>query len=1341
LKLRRILTISILLIASISLAASAKLELSGESVWRLGYGSRYFSDYGWKLDLGGFLASQEIRLDVEGEVTEGLSLEAHIDNTKGDIFQQLTVGLSWRDLWAEGGNIQYSPYIQYMGQRKSSIMGLSFGYAAESLEVRLTGGKASGGKGSRTFRGMASEEAISYVPSGPYMPTRSEEGLSSSIEGLLSAVSGADFDPELDEGGIIWEEGSASGALSDFMALHSLSELVYGPGNTRGTLVPGEFYPESSVDGLSGISYAYIILRGMPEDIARGMLMRLIRQYNEKNALAGGAALKYPYIPGSQAERDFLSALAAGWMSPSSASKATGAVHAKMALADFERGRIYPLGSGAVLPETLEVTAVTKAGGDIPLSAVAGASWAYYEGRDYLEMTLPADYTENYAYVRADYSYSLSEGIYFLGSGIVRGSVTARLDGAPLREGEDYELDYETGVLFLFTMPQTGAEGLLTVEFEYEVAGMKSWLAAASIVYKPAEDVRVSIDYAYSSVSPYLAEDQEKVPMERSYDNVMAAELAWDLSDELQLKAGAVLNASTFPGDSAKRPHAPNSIMWISDLADDSGGVWWAFLHKAGITLLSPYTGTWRQVGLPAALAGSAVLSAASDGEFWYFGTEAGIARLDPSFSSYGEGFPGVTSLWKVAGTRQGLPSGEILSLEVYGGRIYAGTPIGLVSGPADMEGKWQLYRYTEHPELGDGRVTGLASSTFFLYVATSAGTSIFDGTDFTLLDPNPARSLQKADVDAGADAIASTSDGAILLTGGAISGRLFDGKDVTSSDGHGGFAYAVTADGLHAFDFSLGLETRLIDKEGLISVATDGKAVYAAGTAEDGYLLSVYSIHYPMGTAQTIGPEIHMIPGEDGSRYLPKDPSENTVWGIGGLLALDYRGERLSAGAALKARSSGSIAGTGPGKPDSASMEIDLAWKPLGNLRLGLGDTLEFSSLWSGMANATGIRFSNSTRAGMTWNGPVSLDVSANYNIEGKGSEPGTIGHTLGMSAKLQYSLAGFRATGALSAAYKNSPSTGSYASSSAALGAYLQIGSNSSLSVSYSEPTPLGLMLSPGGSYRSLSSSFRYFAHVNTGSVTLSAKGSYRRDIRNASDSAELSVSGIYSARQLIFLGRSFLPRLEASVSYLVPQGAESRLNAYLKFSAGMSFGIFSAEMSLSNKLSYIIESRRVIDSGDGSMTAYLSVPGWTVRPYVQLGGSYSVDGGPYAEASGSWKASAKVGLSGTGKVANKAFASYSYSSLKGGRHDIGISEWITMPLMDGRMSFGAGISGSAGLLQDDIQASSYRASVSSSLEYRINQRWSVKAAAEAGLGAARLYEAPKGIFGFELGASLVF
>ena len=142
----RILLLSLAIVLADSLCASAKLTLSGESVWKLGYGSRYYSSFGWKLGLGCLLASQELRLVVKGDIVEGLTLESHLYNTKGDVFQQLTVGLSWQGLTASGGNIRYSPYIPSMGRPKSSIMGLSVAYGDEKVSAYAVGGKAQGAR-------------------------------------------------------------------------------------------------------------------------------------------------------------------------------------------------------------------------------------------------------------------------------------------------------------------------------------------------------------------------------------------------------------------------------------------------------------------------------------------------------------------------------------------------------------------------------------------------------------------------------------------------------------------------------------------------------------------------------------------------------------------------------------------------------------------------------------------------------------------------------------------------------------------------------------------------------------------------------------------------------------------------------------------------------------------------------------------------------------------------------------------------------------------------------------------------------------------------------------------
>lgn len=1336
----RILLLSLAIVLAASLCASAKLTLSGESVWKLGYGSRYYSSFGWKLGLGGFLASQELRLDVKGEIVEGLTLEAHLDNTKGDVFQQLTVGLSWQGLTASGGNIRYSPYIPSMGRPKSSIMGLSVAYGDEKVSAYAVGGKAQGAKGSRTFRGMTAQEKVEYVQDGPYMPARSEAGLVSSIEGLWHAASGADFDPALDEGSIVWEESSESGDIADYLSVNFLGQLCRTLTNPDGTLVPGQAYRSSSVDGLSGISGAYLMMRDLPLGIARKSVMELIGQYNSNLGLTGDSALKYPYVAGSATDTEFLTGLAEGWMSLAASSKATGELFAKVPFSQFERGRFYPLGSSDVLPESLILTAVAQGGSTIPLAAT-GASWNCYEDRGYLEMQLPSDFFDDYSAVVAGYSYRITQGMYFLGAGIIRGSVSVRLDGVLLKEGVDFDIDYETGVLVVAAQAGEGAEGLIEVEFEYETPGTKAWLAGIGVAYRPTDGLEILLEYCYSSDSPLRAEDETTVPRERSYDNLASAEVRWKPAEGISVDAGALFSASTFPGSDALRPNAPNAIASVAKLEDNAGGVWWAFASKAGVSVLSPYTGAWKAVGLPAALSGSPVHSAVSDGTYWYFGTGGGVARLGADYIGFGEGFADVTALWKTAGARQGMPSAEAVSLELFEGELYVGTPVGLVAGPADLDGPWRLYRPSEHVELGGGRVTGLVSTGAGLLVSTADSVALFDGTAFTRIYDSGAVSMAHAPLDGGIEAAAATGDGILLMKDGMVALTVMPPEDAVSAAGYGSFLYYVTPGGLFAYDLGLGIETRLAAMEGLTSAATDGLDVFAGGTADEDYSLPIVRLAYPMGAAVTLGPDTHGIDGRDRAHYILQDPSEHTSFGFGGYVSAGYDSDRLSVDASLKARSKGSLAGSGPGSPDSASFGLTLGWRPTSTLGLSLYESLVASKLWSYIAGTGALELTNVVQAGLSWKGPVTLSLSANYRITGRPGVERSRSQTAGASAGLQYSVGGLRLTGALSAFAKFNEDVEPFAYSTASLALYWQVSNHASIALSYVEPTPFGSLLRSAGNYRSVSGSYRYFAYTPTGSVSVTGKGNYRRDLKNASNIADVSAAWTYTARQLVFLGTSFLPRVELSVAYAAPQGADSRVSAYAKLSSGMSFGVFGADTSVSNKLTYMIESRRMLNSGEGSLTVRLGRTGWAVKPSLQLGASYLVETAYMAESKGSWKADAKLTLSSGGKVANQASLGYSYSNRKGGKHDIAISDSLSFTALEGKMSIGAGLSAGIGLVQSDIASSAYKASVDVSIGYRFDGNWSARAAGEVGLGASSLAGPPKALYGFEVTASLRF
>lgn len=1323
----------------LSVPAEAKLTLGGESVIRLGYGSRYFSSYGWKLDLGGLLASQELRLDVEGEVVDGVAVTGHLDNTKGDIFQQLTVGISWKGLAAGAGNIPYIPYISSISDRKAMLMGLSVAYDSPQVSAYAIGGRSSGRRGSKTFTGSSAEESIVYLTGGPYMPSRSGTGLTGALEGLWNSSGAAEFDPDLDEGGMVFIASSPSGDLVEYMTLNSLGELVCSDINPSGTLIADAFIKDQTVDGLSGISGSYLVLRSQPRALVRFRLVELIARYNNLAGLSGDAALEYPYIAGSQADMDFLDGLLSGWVEFAAASKSTGEVRSRISAGLFSQGLLYPLGSREAEPETIKLEAVKADGSSVPFEMVPGGSWIPYASRGYLEIELPADFLTHYSSLKARYAYSISSGIYFLGSGILRGSVTARLDGKLLSEGKDYEVDYETGILLLYAIPGAGGEGRLDVDFEFEVQGSKAWLAAAGLSYRPSDAVELALEYKYASDAPYLKEDQAEVPRERSYESTLAAEARWQLSEWLTVKAGGYFIASTFPGDMAKKPNEPNTVTAIEPLVDNQGGTWWAFLSKDGVNVLSPYTSLWRKVTLPAALSGKEVLSASSSDGVWFFGTDSGIARLEADRSAYMDGFFDVVNAWKVAGTRQGMQHGTATALAVRGSTLFVGTPAGLIEGPTSLAGPWTLHRPTDEPGLPASGARWLAAGPGGVYVAGEEGISYYDSAVFTSISTASISSMKAAWMPGIAEALAATPEGIMAVNPSGAAIMPGSSASATMAAGFGDIVYSVDGHGLWALDALLGITIPIEAQPCLAAVATDGVAVFAAGRADDDYRIMLLKLAYPAGAADNIGPETHGISGKDPSRYLPLDPAENTVYAAGGQLGAELKMETISG--ALTVKAAGPVAlpafdTTSVG----ASLQLNLDWRPVSGIGVTFLETLTATGIWN-TDPGSGKKLVNLLQLGFGWSGPININAFASYKTSaGLGTEVPPE-HSAGGSLSLSYSGFGIRASGALSASYKAGGVLPQYASSGASASFFAQIGKFASFTASYYEPTPFGNLLMPSGTTRTIAASFRYSSNITTGSVAFTAKGSYRRDVRKLADSGEATVSASYSARRLAILGSSYLPRIEGSVSYLAPQGSESKITASLNHVAGISFGLVGAEVGASAKLAYMLESLRITSTGEAYLNANFGSVAWPVRPTLRLDMSYRAEGSPSSETTGSWGAGAKITLSSSKPVKNIAALGYSYLSPKGGTHSITASDAVSWALLNGAMGLGAGINASMNVKASDVSASSYKASLNVNLGYRIDKNWSLKASGEIGLGSSRFADPPKGIYGFEASVSLRF
>ncbi len=1334
------LLLAILLVFIPMSSCGAALKFSGESIWKLGYGSKYYSAFGWKLGLGGFIASQELRLDVTGEIIEGLTLDAHVDNTRGDMLQQLTVNLDWNGFRAGGGSIQLAPMNRELGLARATVFGLYAGYVSDDFSVLAAGGRAQGVRASKTFKGATAADVIDYVPDGPYLPQREGARLISALEGLWNAAGAEEFDPAFDQGGVVFSESSSYGELEAFLETNGLGFLVKSALNPDGTLIPGGFIASTAVDGLSGVSGAYIMLKSEPRVALRSMLTELIRFYNESLGLTGEAQRKYPYVSGSATDLQFLDEMLEGWTSFATASRATGTIASAIPFMDFGRGMLYPLGFTGIIAESMSVTAVSRSGVRMPLNSVPGANWLCYEDRGYLEMTLPSDFTDQYSNVTASFSYRLAQGLYFLGGGIVRGSVTARLDGKALSEGTDFEVDYETGLLLLIEAIPDGAEGELIVEFEYQASGSKAWIASIGAEYEPLKGLKLGIEYSYASDAPYIAQDETTVSRERSYDNLISAWAEWAAGKGFSLSAGASFAASAFPGDMARRPNAYNLIGDVKALLDNEGGKWWAFMHLGGVSVLSPYGSGWRQLKLPASMAGSQVNGAFSDSGHWYFATSAGIAMLDADYATYGEDFADITSLWKVAATKDGLASSSVGAISVYGGALYAATPVGLIEGPLDLEGEWQLYRPSSHPEI-EGAVLDLAVHPSGLIVASEGKVAAFDGLSFIEVLGYGAHSAEAADMDDAQSVLLATGSGFTVIGNGLSVEEFALSEQPGDLCGFGSFVILSGQSGIRAFDVSTEASVLLYDGPAT-AVATDGIEVYAGCPADAGYEMPVIRLDFPIGEPDEITSDVHGMDGRDLRHFLKLDPSENMLYGAAGYARASYSSDKLDASATLRARGAGSVAGAGPGKPDTASLSLQLSWRPVSSLAVSLLESVDAAGLFSYLAGDRSMMLSNTLQAGINWEGPLKLGLLATYGISkgyGEGAQP--LSQAVSGSMSLQYSYGPIRLTGSLSAALRAAEGFESFAYSSAGASAYLQAGRNTVIAVSYTEPTPFGGLLAPSGNYRSLAASIRYSAYMTYGSLSLSAKGGYKWDVRNISDSAEASAGIVYSARPINLLGASFMPRTEITVSYSMPQGADSRITATAKLSSGFKYGVLGLDSSVQNKLTYMLGADRMTNVGNASVTAYLSAQGWILRPSLTLTASYSLETKKYIGTEGSYKAGAKLLISSSKPIANQASLGYAYSSSLGGRHEVTASDSLSFTVLGGSMGIGAGINASASLNPAALNMSSYKATVNGSISYKFDKSWSAKLEGEVGLGASAFTEAPKPVYGFQLTVTLRF
>ncbi|MBE3598451.1 MAG: hypothetical protein IMX02_06525 [Limnochordaceae bacterium] len=548
---------------------SPSLRASGESLWnvRLAWG-----DVAGLLGQEGYAAGQatfqqQLRLRLEGDVAPGAKVSSDLDNVRSENLQLIGIDFTWGPATAHLGDVRLRSESRYAAG-PATLKGLSVEARWGAWELGALAGRARGIPATKTFYGPNSEDTTRWVPAAPpafspsYAPTREGAALVADARGAQGFRLARAFEPDFMKVWLIPSDSApAAGCGETRDGRSSLKQLLddfglgylvdAGPGSTpRGVLKPQPYAPPSQLPppGLSTEDVAraffpldsgrftavanpegtsprgYVLLQLETLDLLRSHVELLIERYNELNRLSGAGRRTYPFVRGSDLERQFLSLLrqyyrieagagdypgASGWssaMAPLSGTGASGPVGASwlgtcpdyreylgtgtanLEVAPdgtFDRSKapdpartpasvLYLTGNAALQQDSL-VVEVERPEGSVEPADTYGFSWMVFPEQGVLKVAFPATIggapgtiealARSFRALQARYRYRVSGGIYALGTSVAAGSEEVRLNGQQLRRDVDYTIDYETGVLVL--LRDAGPADTIEVRFEY----------------------------------------------------------------------------------------------------------------------------------------------------------------------------------------------------------------------------------------------------------------------------------------------------------------------------------------------------------------------------------------------------------------------------------------------------------------------------------------------------------------------------------------------------------------------------------------------------------------------------------------------------------------------------------------------------------------------------------------------------------------------------------------------------------------------------------------------------------------------------------------------------------
>lgn len=648
---------------------------------------------------------QSLRADITGTALDFLTLEASFNDQLGPGFQRLAIKLD-RDPWT-GELGDFSAGVAELGVYNKQLLGARLTYQGEGFTVSGVAAREQGISEEMVFRARSAEGRALFTYLDPEEPGV-RAPYRRSVLGLYHQTLRLPFVEGFSEVFLVLPKDDELRAFLRDYELEYLMEII---GPEPGTKVDAGVFSVVRDEGED-----VLILRNEPEGMLRRRVRNAIDAYNEKHGLQDADRERYPFVMDSELERGFLDDLKGR-----SALDVDGERYPLNAL---DRQSYVLLGERDILEDTLEL-AVRRPGDAafVPIDDPLLSEYRVklFSGPGILRMDFPEDFFRENAGLRAEYSYSREGNVFSLGLSIVPASEEVYVDGRRLTRDRDYTIDYEVGVLILFS--PLGADEEMRVAFERQRGALgvptdyERGVFAVTVSVPGIDGLELVLAQATDFGRP-----QPDTPTMPGTHSVVGMRLKGDLGEwSYQLNLGGSDNLFP-PGDNMRVPR-PNRINVVAS-AKGGGVAYTVFGHGNGLTVFDGQG--FAHYGPGEGLGGRDVRDILQLPEALLVAADAGLTLVH---LEQAEPFDRVGSWVRLRPDRpgEGFPGEDVVALALGGGTVFAASDSGMSSAPLE---KMELREGWERWDLPDGAVpTALLWEEGILYLGTTTGLYAWDGT------------------------------------------------------------------------------------------------------------------------------------------------------------------------------------------------------------------------------------------------------------------------------------------------------------------------------------------------------------------------------------------------------------------------------------------------------------------------------------------------------------------------------------------------------------------------------------------------------------------------------------